>query len=194
MKHRSLIVILLLALVAIAVMPVAAQGNTSSQPVTITLWRHTSDGQAELNTSKAQVDDFNKSQSQWKIDFQQLPQQNYTQAVSAAALAGNLPCVLDFDAPTVPNFAWSGYIQPLTNYITDQMKSELSPAVLGTYKNDIYAVGQFNAALAIFGRRSILQANNIRIPTMDQPWTLDEFNSALQTLKALPQFDTAIDM
>jgi multiple sugar transport system substrate-binding protein len=55
-------------------------------------------------------------------------------------------------------------------------------------------MGQFDVALLIFGRKSILDKYNIRIPTLDKPWTKDEFQKALDTLKASGQFDYPLDM
>jgi len=40
----------------------------------------------------------------------------------------------------------------------------------------------------------VLEQNNIRIPTIDQPWTADEFNAALATLKATGQWTNPLDM
>ncbi|MEJ2037147.1 MAG: hypothetical protein P8X69_14370, partial [Maritimibacter sp.] len=41
------------------------------------------------------------------------PQESYNDSVIAAALAGNLPDILDVDGPVMPSWAWSGYLQPL---------------------------------------------------------------------------------
>ena len=188
MKRVSVTIVLLLAIIAMA-LPASAQG-----PTQIRLWRHTPDLQAELDASRANIAAFNASQSDYEVVLEELPQQSYTDSVTAAALAGDLPCIMDMDAPTVPNFAWSGNIIPLDSYMTDALKADLIPSATTSYQGQVYGVGQFDAALAIHGRRSILEANNIRIPTLDEPWTLDEFNAALETLAGLDQFDTAIDM
>jgi multiple sugar transport system substrate-binding protein len=190
MKRIHLLSALLIAGLLLAVAPVFAQG-----PTDITLWRHTPDKQAEGDVFAAQVAAFNASQSDWNIVQEDLPQGSYTDSVNAAALSDSLPCVLDMDGPTVPNFAWSGNIASLDDYVTEDMKTDLLPSAIGTYKDSIYSLGQFDAAVAIWGRRSILEEAGIRIPMgVDDPWTLDEFNAALETLKNMDQFDTAIDM
>jgi multiple sugar transport system substrate-binding protein len=181
---------LILVALVLLVVPVSAQ-----DPVEINLWRHTSDLQAELDAFTAIVDDFNASQSDYHVTWEQLPQASYTDSVTAASLAGELPCVLDFDGPTVPNFAWAGHLASLDDYITDEMIADMLPSAIGTYQGVKYSVGQFDAAVAIWGRRSVLEAAGIRIPEgVDDPWTLDEFNAALDTLGAMDQFDIAIDM
>ncbi len=188
---KTLFRVLVLGLLMALVLPAAAQDG----PTEITLWRHTSDLQAEIDAFSAQVDGFNQSQSDYVVNWEELPQESYTDSITAASLAGELPCVLDFDGPTVPNFAWAGHITSLDSYLTDDLKSDLLPSAIGTYQGAAYSVGQFDAAVAIWGRRSILEEAGIRIPNgIDDPWTLDEFNAALETLKGMDQFDTAIDM
>src|SRR5690554_2556313 len=113
---KRLLLVMMLAALVLA-LPVAAQ-----EPTTISLWRHTSDTQAELDESIRQIEAFNDSQDEYEVVFEQLPQESYTDSVTAASLAGTLPCVLDFDGPTVPNFAWAGHIQPIDDYLSDELR------------------------------------------------------------------------
>jgi multiple sugar transport system substrate-binding protein len=92
----------------------------------------------------------------------------------------------------VPNFAWSGYVQELP--ITDEMLSKVNAGGVGLYQDKVYSLGQFDVALLIYARKSILEKYAIRIPTLDTPWTLDEFNTILQTLKDSGEFDYAFDI
>jgi multiple sugar transport system substrate-binding protein len=46
----------------------------------------------------------------------------------------------------------------------------------------------------MYARQSVLEENGIRIPTLEEPWTLDEFNSALETLQATGDFEYALDL
>ena len=95
------------------------------------------------------------------------------------------------DGPIVPNWAWAEYIQPLG--LPTSITDNLLPTAVGTYQDEIYAAGYWDAALSIFARKSVLDANGIRIPTIDEPWTIDEFDAALATLKAAG-YDTPLDI
>ena len=166
-----------------------------SEPTELTLWRHIGDVQLEMDTFAGFVDGFNASQSDWTVVWDELPQGSYEDSIGAAALADSLPCIIDIDGPFVPNFAWAGTIIPLDSYLTDDLLADMLPSTIGAYNGQIYGIGLFDAALGVWGRRSVLEANGIRIPQgIDDPWTKDEFDAALQTLAALPEFDTAIDM
>jgi multiple sugar transport system substrate-binding protein len=165
-----------------------------AEPTEITLWRHIGDLKPEMDTFASYVSDFNASQGDWKVVWEELPQQSYDDSINAAALSGNLPCVIDVDGPFVPNFAWAGNIVPLDDYVSDELRGELLPSVIGEYNGKTYSLGQFEASLAIWGRKSVLEKHGIRIPTVEQPWTKDEFDAALKTLKDSGEFETAIDM
>jgi multiple sugar transport system substrate-binding protein len=109
--------------------------------------------------------------------------------VNAAALANQLPCLLDFDGPTLYNFAWSGYLVPIDNYVTDDLKKDILPSIIeqGTYNGKLYSLGVFDSGLAIWGNKALLTQAGVRIPKgIDDTWTFDEFNKALDALAKLP--------
>jgi multiple sugar transport system substrate-binding protein len=158
----------------------------------LTLWTHNAGNPQELAVVQQIVNDFNTSQSKYKVKIQAFPQQAYNDAVVAAATANKLPCILDTDAPTVPNWAYAKYLTPLNlpqDLVSKQLKS-----TLGMYQDKLYAVGEYDAALALFAHKSALTAAGVRVPTIDQPWTADEFNTALAKLKAGGKYKYALDL
>ncbi|WP_084783982.1 sugar ABC transporter substrate-binding protein [Marinobacterium aestuarii] len=173
---------------------IGTSAQAAAEPARLKLWRHETANIAEIDVSKAAVERFNQSQQRWKIEVEMIPEGSYTETVTAAALANDLPCVLDMDQPVVPNFAWSGYLRPLKGLVSQEVLDSLIESAKGTYKDDIYSVGQFEVALALFSRHSILKEHGIRIATTEQPWTKEEFLQALATLKASGKFAYPLDM
>jgi|tagenome__1003787_1003787.scaffolds.fasta_scaffold20940086_2 multiple sugar transport system substrate-binding protein len=169
--------------------------NTSSSGGSngeLTLWTHNAGNPQELAVVQQIVNDFNASQSKYKVKLQAFPQQSYNDAVVAAATANKLPCILDTDAPTVPNWAYAKYLAPLNlpqDLVSKQLKS-----TLGMYQDKLYAIGDYDAALGLFAHKSALTAAGVRMPTVDKPWTADEFNSALAKLKAAGKYKYALDL
>ena len=161
----------------------AAQGLAGAAAIDVTVWRHET-GDSEMRASADAVARFNQAQSRYRIVTETLPQGSYQQAVVAAALTHKLPCVLDLDQPTVPNFAWAGHIQPLVGALLPQGAERLIPGGRSTYKGQLYAVGQFDVALALFARRSTLARHHVRLATLAQPYSADEFRNILRQLKA----------
>ena len=46
----------------------------------------------------------------------------------------------------------------------------------------------------MFARKSVLEKHELLIPTLDKPWSLDEMNKAISTLKADKDFEYPLDM
>ena len=70
----------------------------------------------------------------------------------------------------------------------DDTLSKFLPITVGTYNGKNYSVGYFDVALAMVRRKSALEKNGIRIPTIDQPWTKDEFDGGADQDQGLRRF------
>lgn len=164
----------------------------SEGPVAITMWYHGAGNEVERNILLGIVEDFNASQDQWAVEIQDFPQESYNESIVAAALAGDLPDIIDVDGPVMPNWAWSGYMSPLE--LPEGSLDNFLPGAIGMWDGQVYSVGLWDAAIGMFARRSVLEANNIRIPTLDEPWDLAELDAALETLQATGDFEFALDV
>ena len=170
----------------------AAEASAGDGPVTLTMWYHGAGNDVEREILTQIINDFNASQDQWVIERQDFPQASYNESVVAGALAGTLPDIIDVDGPVMPNWAWAGYMAPLE--LPDGALDNFLPGAIGQWDGKVYSVGLWDAACAIFARKSVLEANGIRIPTLDEPWTFDEFDAALETLKATGEFEYPLDL
>ncbi|WP_395773620.1 extracellular solute-binding protein [Agrobacterium pusense] len=158
----------------------------------LTMWYHGAGNVEERKILAGIIEDFNSSQSDWRVSLQEFPQNAYNESVTAAALSNKLPDILDVDGPNMPNWAWSGYLQPLK--IDEAKLANFLPGAVGRWGDKLYSVGLWDAAVAVFARKSVLDENGIRIPTLEQPWTGEEFNAALEKLAASGKFEYAIDL
>lgn len=145
---------------------------------TLEVWRHES-GDPELSASLATLERFDDAHPELRLDVQTLPQGSYTEAITAAALAGRLPCVLDVDQPTVPNFAWTGHLRPLEPLLDAETLASLVPGAKSYYRGELFAVGQFDVVLALFARRSMLASLEARVASLDAPYTPEELGVIL---------------
>ncbi|KJK43696.1 sugar-binding protein [Lentzea aerocolonigenes] len=192
MKRKSLSMLAAAGLSAALVLSGCGRASDSSSGGSgeITMWTHSAGNPGELAVYQQIISDFNASQSKYKIVQQNFPQGSYNEAITSAAAARKLPCLLDMDGPVMPNWAWAGYLQPLG--LPDDLIGSLLPTTVGRYKDTVYSAGYWDAALSILARKSVLAKNNIRIPTVDEPWTLDEFDAAVATLKS--SYRTPLDL
>ena len=172
----------------------AEETTPSGDKITFGLWTHSAGNPDELAVIEQWVADYNAQSETYEVVIESFPQASYNDSVAAASVAGSLPCVIDLDGPTVPNFAWSGYIQPLP--ITEAELDEMGilDNDIGRYNGEIYSLGQFDVALLNYARKSVLEAHDIRIPTIEEPWDLEEFMAVLDTLKESGEFEYAYDV
>ena len=143
----------------------ACDGTIDSN--TIEVWVHEG---SEADAYVALVEQFNATTGAelgLTVQLTQIPEAGYTDAVNAAAAAGDLPDVIDFDGPVLANFAWGGNIVALDDCISADLKDNLLPSIVeaGTYEGNLYSVGTFDSGLGMWAWKSALNEVGARIPT-----------------------------
>jgi len=193
-KYRGVILPLLIIL---CIMLSACDTASSTTPghVTIQIFFHSGQG-PERDALNASLEAFSQSHPNISVEVVQLPEGRYTDEVNVAALAHSLPCLLDFDGPTLYNYAWSGYLIPLDKYVSPEMKADFLPSIIrqGTYNHHLYSLGQFDSGLGFYANKLYLSEAGVRIPKIDKPWTLTECNTILAKLKNVPGVRYPLDL
>lgn len=159
----------------------AAKANANE----ITIWTHTAGSEAELAGVQQIIDDYNASPDRKAtVKIQSFPQSSYNDSVISASSANNLPCLVDVDQPNAPYWAWANILAPLTDQALLKRSDDLMQSAKGTWNGDLYTVGYFDATIALFARKAVLNRLGIRIATVDRPWSKAEMDDALARLKA----------
>ena len=170
----------------------ASSGETTEDgKVAIPLWTHSAGSETEMAVLNQIIDDFNASQDTYEVEEQEFPQEAYNDSVQGAAAADDLPCVLDVDGPIMPNWAWNGWMVPTG--LTDADVAAFLPSTVGRYNDEIYSVGYWDATTVMFTRKSILDKHGIRVPTVDEPWTADEYAGLQQKIADSGDFKNVVD-
>jgi multiple sugar transport system substrate-binding protein len=169
----------------------AATDGASGEPVKVSMWSHAAGNEQEIATVKEAITDFNASQTAYEVVLEEFPQESYNDSVAAAAASDSLPCIIDVDGPIMPNWAWAGYMQPLA--IDSALEDSLISGAKGYYNGELYSAGAWDAALGILVRASTLEAVGARVPTVSEPWTLEEFDALLADVDATGDYDYAMD-
>ena len=158
----------------------------------ITLWTHNGGNKEELDVVNSAVKDFNAANPDTQVTVKSFPQESYNDAIASAAVSGNLPDILDLDGPIMPNWAWAGYLSALT--ISQDLQDKVIDSAKGVWNDKLYSVGPYDTSLCFLGRKSAFDQAGVAVPTIDKPWTKDEFMDALDKLSKLDGFEHAIDM
>ncbi|MFT3886869.1 MAG: extracellular solute-binding protein [Arachnia sp.] len=166
-------------------------GGTEGGKTTVSLWTHSAGNEGEMKVIAQIITDYNASQDKYEVVRQDFPQAAYNDSVQGAAASNDLPCVLDVDGPIMPSWAWNGWLVP--SGLTDDDVKDFLPSTVGRYKDEIYSVGYWDATTVIFTRQSILDKVGARVPTVDQPWTAEEFADVQKKIKDAGEFDYVID-
>lgn len=165
--------------------------TTDDGKTVISLWTHSAGNEAEMTVITQIIDDFNASQDLYEVQEQEFPQDAYNDSVQGAAASNDLPCILDVDGPIMPNWAWNGWMVPTG--LTDADVANFLPSTVGRYNDEIYSIGYWDATTLMFSRASVLEQYGVRVPTVSEPWTADEYTAALESIKAGGEFEYAVD-
>jgi len=173
----------------------AAVADTT-ELIRISAWTHNEINTLEGAVLRKTAENFNRSQHRYRVEFLASMAHHYQLRVQAAAAAGSLPCVLDLDGPDLAAFAWPGYLRPIDRFVSRQMRNDFLPSILaqGTFEGRLYSLGQYDSGLALWGNRRYLRAAGVRIPTLQAPWSMTEFEQALDKLTALDEVDYALTL
>lgn len=177
-SHRRAVLAALLGAVACG----APAADADDSPVRV--WAH-SGQDAEREVLEAQVERFNGTHAPLRVELTLIPEGAYDEQVQSAALAGDLPDVLELDGPFVAAYAWQGHLQPLDALVPDTLFAALLPSIVeqGRYRNRSWALGTYDSGLGLFARRSALEAADVRLPASPaDAWTADELDAAMNRL------------
>ncbi|HEV6953555.1 MAG TPA: extracellular solute-binding protein [Promicromonospora sp.] len=163
----------------------------------VTVWAHQGQ-ESEVNALQAAVDAFNESQEDYTATLQLVPEADYTSTVTTTS-PDALPDVLEYDGPMMASLVYAGKLAPLGDLVAPETVENQTDSVLAqnTYPGDgeLYGVSQFDASLGIYGNAALLEAAGVEYPTgLDDAWTVDEFEAALETLAAVDDDGQVLDI
>lgn len=162
----------------------------------INVWTHEAASTPAFAALRTGADAFNRAQDKHRVNIVPSVYRYYDERVQSAAATGTLPCVLDIDGPFVAVFAWRGYLQSIDEFVSKALLDDLlhTLVVQGTYNGRLYTLGQFESGLGLWANKRYLAQVGARIPTIEAPWTLAEFEQVLDSLTALDDVDYALDL
>lgn len=170
----------LLALVLAGCSTGRGSDTAGNGPVRLTFW-------SALRGSQEVVDEFNRTHTKIKVDFQQVPsgEQGGWAKLSNAARAGNSPDVATVEYPQLPSFTIDGVPRDITGLLPDSVRRKILPQALDltTFDGRTYAVPVDIEPMVFLYRKDIFTKNHIPVP---KTWAEFE-NSARELKKAQPR-------
>jgi len=86
------------------------------------------------------------------VELSFFPDQQYTERLSIAAAAGDMPDVFEVDGPLVARFVDAGLVAPLDHLFSARDLDDFLPSVRiqGSVRGHLYALGAFDSAAALY--------------------------------------------
>jgi multiple sugar transport system substrate-binding protein len=184
-QHFPIKVVILVLLLSInACERQSKDEQTGAGATTLRVWAHAGQ-EAERRVLQAQVAHFDKQSPAVNIELVFIPEKDYNAQVQAAALAGDLPDILEFDGPYLYNYIWQNQLRALDELLPASLLNDLLPSIItqGTHSERLYGVGVFDSGLGLYVRKSALKKINARIPeSAADAWNVAEFEDILARL------------
>lgn len=174
----------------------SAESSAAGEVSIIQVWTHEGANTPAFAVLKAAAEAFNRRQGAHSVNVVPSIYRYYEERVLSAAATGTLPCVLEIDGPFVQAFAWRGYLQAIDKFVTKELLDDLLATIViqGTYNGRLYTLGQFESGLGLWANDRYLARVGARIPTIEAPWSLTEFEQVLDRLTALQDVDYALNL
>jgi ABC-type glycerol-3-phosphate transport system substrate-binding protein len=197
MRAIFFISFLLFALARFSPAAVVRARERSAAAQTIRVWCHQGQ-EAENQAMRAIVAAFNAAHAVdgVRVDMTFFPDFQYTEKISIAAAARDLPDAFDIDGPLVARYVDAGLLAPLDPWFDAKARADFLPTVItqGTIDGRLYALGAFESAVVLYYDRAMLASAGVQPPPAGEAWTWDEFLAACARLRAAGTEPVALHM
>lgn len=162
-------------------------GSKKEEGNVVTVWAHQGQ-EAEVVAIRAIIDSFNAAHTDLKARLEVIPsgfKHSYEDKVNAAALAGQLPDVLDLDGPFLARYAWSRILRPIDQWVTNEEREDFLPTILdqGTYNDSLYALGAFESSVMLYYDADLFAKEGIKAPAQtEDAWDWNTFEKTARKL------------
>ncbi|MBC6712738.1 extracellular solute-binding protein [Treponema sp. Marseille-Q3903] len=133
------------------------------------------------------------------VELLYTPHDSYTSKLASFIKNKNVPDIISIDGPVLANLAWSGVIQCVEPYISQDIIDDMTPSNVEqcTYPVDkkLYAISYADSTVLLYCNKTYLNKIGARIPkSVDDSWTAAEFDDILTKLAALPEVKWPLDL
>ncbi|HEY9076296.1 MAG TPA: sugar ABC transporter substrate-binding protein [Anaerolineaceae bacterium] len=166
----------------------APKATTAPKPVTLTFYQrgYTEGGTdaTSVTTLKA-VEIFMKNNPGVKVNIVGIPWTAEGDTKLEAALAAKTDIdVFRVTSPNLPRYAKQGVLSNIEPYLTEADKADFyaSGFQVATVDGKIWAWPLWVTAISIFANKDIFKEQGVDLPTLQKPWSWDEFVAAAKKL------------
>ena len=165
-----------------------AAAPAAAKPLTLTFYQrgYTEGGTdaTSVTTAKA-IEIFQKNNPNIKVDIVGIPWTAEGDTKLEAALAAKSDInVFRVTSPNLPRYAKQGVLSNIEPYLTEEDKKDFYPSGFQVANVDgkTWAWPLWVTAISVFANKDIFKERGVELPTMEKPWTWDQFVEAAKKL------------
>ncbi|PKO15752.1 MAG: hypothetical protein CVU39_09520 [Chloroflexi bacterium HGW-Chloroflexi-10] len=139
---------------------------------------------ASVSTRQA-IDKFMLNNPQIKVEMVGIPWTDEgTAKLEAALITQQDVNLIAIAGPSLPGYVKRGLISPAQDFMSAEDKQDFYPGALQASSVDgkVYAWPLWVTAVAVYANTEIFAERGVTLPTLEDPWTYDEFIVAAQQL------------
>jgi len=136
--------------------------------------------------NKAIVDAWNNANPNVQVNLIEGAWSGMLEKMTTGFEAGKVPDVFHYDAKRIGIFAQQGHILNLDPYISDSQRDDIHEGAWQTLqfedREGTYGIPFLQETDVVFANRTILEAAGVVLPTMDAPWTWEDYRQVSKQL------------
>jgi multiple sugar transport system substrate-binding protein len=149
-----------------------------------------------VESTQAIVDAWNAENPDVQVELVQGDWNSVNDQLLTAFEGGTAPDVFHYESGPLRDFHERGSVLDLGDYLSDDIKSDIREGAWDTvtYDDAVTGVPFLQESQVIFANTTLLDAAGVELPTVDDPWTWDEFADVTQQLTTDGAYGTAFPL
>ena len=136
---------------------------------------------SEIDILKPLLTDFEKENSEIKVDFMHIPQ-NYFQKIHLLFASNTAPDVIFMNNLNLPVYANAGVLEDLSAYRSQEFYPQALEAL--SWQGKLYAIPRDVSNLVVYYNKDLFRKYGVKFP--QENWTMDDFLKTAQALTHRP--------
>lgn len=147
-------------------------------------------------STKEIVDAWNAENPDVQVELVQGDWNSVNDQLLTAFEGGTAPDVFHYESGPLRDFHERGSVLDLDDYMSDEIKGDIREGAWDTvtYDDAVTGVPFLQESQVIFANKTLFDAAGVELPTIDDPWTWDEFADVSQQLTGEGVYGTAFPL
>ena len=147
-------------------------------------------------STKEIVDSWNAENPDVQVELVQGDWASVNDQLLTSFEGGTAPDVFHYESGPLRDFNERGSLLDLDEYLSDEIRGDIREGAWDTvtYDDAVTGVPFLQESQVIFANKTLFDAAGVELPTIDDPWTWDEFADVTEQLTENGQYGTAFPL